>query len=951
MNDQVKTNTELIEEISVLKQKIKELERSESERKRVEEALRASETFLETIIENSPFAMWVSDEKGTLIRMNQACRDLLQVTDEDLVGKYNVMEDNIVEQQGAMPLVKRVFEKGECVRFSLRYDSAQLRSIRIGKTAQVILEVTISPVLDFRGHVAHAIIQHLDITERVRTEEALRKNAQEMEWLMKHMAAAFVVWETVFGKDGKLEDIRFGYFNDAYSLVSGLNLEDVRGRRVREVWPETEQSWFDVYGEVALTGCTKVFEMYHKPTRGLYACNAYRPWDTQNRVCVIFEDITERKQAEKVLHESEQQYRILAENASDIIWILDMDLHFIYVSPSVEKLQGWRAEELKSLLLQDVLTPKSLENVTKILEEEFAVEAMPGVDPRRTRKFELEEYRKDGSTIWLEVTASFLRDKEGTAVGIMGISRDIMDRKKSEEALRESEERFRLGFENANIGMCLVDTQGRLFKVNRQMCEIFGYSKAELEGMNVNDIAHPDYQDVSPTFIQRAKIGEIDHSEFEKQYIHKQGHFVWGRVSSSLVRNAEGEPMYFISHVEDITQHKQTEEKRKVLQERLQRAEKMEALGTLAGGVAHDLNNVLGIVVGYAELLLNSVNESSSIRPGLLNIMSGGERAAAIVQDLLTLARRGVPGRQVLNLNNIIADNQNSPEFEKLSSNYSSIMIKTDLEPDLLNISGSSIHLDKTLFNLVSNASEAMPNGGVLTIKTANQYLDKPIQGYDKIREGDYVVLSVSDTGEGIPAADLKRIFEPFYTKKVMGRSSGTGLGLAVVWGTVKDHHGYINVESEEGKGSIFTLYFPVTREDIFVDRTAVSISEYMGEGEFILIVDDVKGQRDLAAEMLRTLNYNVSSVSSGEEAVAYLKEHQADLIVLDMIMDPGMDGLDTYKKVLEVHPRQKAIIVSGFSETDRVTAAHALGAGAYVKKPYIIEKLGLAVRKELDRK
>ena len=176
-------------------------------------------------------------------------------------------------------------------------------------------------------------------------------------------------------------------------------------------------------------------------------------------------------------------------------------------------------------------------------------------------------------------------------------------------------------------------------------------------------------------------------------------------------------------------------------------------------------------------------------------------------------------------------------------------------------------------------------------------------------------------------------------------------MGLAVVWGTVKDHHGYINVESEEGKGSIFTLYFPVTREDISAERIAVAISEYMGEGEFILIVDEVKGQRDLAAEMLRTLNYNVSSVSSGEEAVAYLKEHQADLIVLDMIMDPGMDGLDTYKKVLEVHPRQTAIIVSGFSETDRVTAAHALGAGAYVKKPYIIEKLGLAVRKELDRK
>lgn len=272
-----------------------------------------------------------------------------------------------------------------------------------------------------------------------------------------------------------------------------------------------------------------------------------------------------------------------------------------------------------------------------------------------------------------------------------------------------------------------------------------------------------------------------------------------------------------------------------------------------------------------------------------------------------------------------------------------------DLEPDLLNISGSSVHLGKALFNLVSNASEAMPKGGTLTIKTFNQYLDRPIQGYDEVREGDYVVLSVSDTGEGIPADDLKRIFEPFYTKKVMGRS-GTGLGLAVVWGTVKDHYGYINVQSEEGKGSTFTLYLPVTREEISTDPARVSFSEYMGNGESILVVDDVKGQRALAEEILKKLNYTVKSVSRGEEAVAYLKAHKVDLLVLDMIMDPGMDGLETYKRILEIHPRQKAIIVSGFSESDRVHSAQALGAGAYVKKPYIMEKMGLAVRKELDR-
>ena len=353
----------------------------------------------------------------------------------------------------------------------------------------------------------------------------------------------------------------------------------------------------------------------------------------------------------------------------------------------------------------------------------------------------------------------------------------------------------------------------------------------------------------------------------------------------------------------------------------------MEALGTLAGGVAHDLNNVLGIVVGYSELLLHEPGITSAMRSYLTSIKTGSEGAAAIVQDLLTLARRGVAGKTVLNLNALIRDSQNSPEFLKLLARHPSVKVRIDLESGLLNVSGSSVHLTKTIFNLMSNANEAMPNGGVLTVRTGNRYLDRPVHGYEEVREGDYVVLSVSDTGEGIPAADLKRIFEPFYTKKVMGRS-GTGLGLSVVWGTVKDHDGYIDVESEEGKGSTFTIHLPASREDVAAGTAAVPMSEYMGKGESILVVDDVEGQRKLATRMLTKLNYRVESVASGEEAVAYLMDRPVDLMILDMIMDPGMDGLDTYRSVIAVRPGQKAIIVSGFSETDRVRAAQAAGGG-----------------------
>ena len=280
-----------------------------------------------------------------------------------------------------------------------------------------------------------------------------------------------------------------------------------------------------------------------------------------------------------------------------------------------------------------------------------------------------------------------------------------------------------------------------------------------------------------------------------------------------------------------------------------------------------------------------------------------------------------------MNLNAVVKECQKTPEFVQVLSYHSNIMVKTDLEADLLNIDGSSVHLTKSVVNLVSNAAEAMPAGGSITIKTRNQYLDKPVWGYDEVKEGDYVVLSISDTGEGIPASDLVRIFEPFYTKKVMGRS-GTGLGLAVVWGTVKDHFGYINVESEEGRGTTFTLYFPVSRDEITPDQVSVSASEYMGTANPSLVVDDVREQRQLATSMLTKLNYKVVNAAGGEEAVKYMQEYRVDLLVLDMIMDPGIDGLDTYRRILEIHPRQKAIIVSGFSETERVIQAQALGAG-----------------------
>ncbi|HAY39557.1 MAG TPA: hypothetical protein DCY53_09585 [Desulfobacteraceae bacterium] len=534
---------------------------------------------------------------------------------------------------------------------------------------------------------------------------------------------------------------------------------------------------------------------------------------------------------------------------------------------------------------------------------------------------------------------------------IKSLNRDLQkmmaEVKQSEAALRESEERHRLSLEASPDPIVVYDIQGKVSYVNHAFEQTFGWSRDEVIG-NLIDFVPQENLPETKAAIERMLQGEKTVS-FETRRLTKDGRLLDIQISASRFIDGKDKLAGNIVILSDITERKREEEEKRKLEVQLQRAEKMEAIGTLAGGVAHDLNNMLSAIVGYPELLLMQIPEDSPLRKSILRIQDSGNKAAAVVQDLLTLARRGVGFKEVVNLKYIILEYLKSPEHEKLKLYHPWVEIETNIESDLLNISGSSVHLFKTVENLVSNAAEAMPDGGKILISAENRYIDKPINGYDSVEEGEYITLMVSDTGIGISKKDLERIFEPFYTKKVMGRS-GTGLGTAVVWSTVKDHKGYIDVQSTEGKGSTFTLYFPASREKMAKKEGILPVEDYMGKGESILVVDDVKEQIELALTMLTTLGYSAHAVSSGEEAVEYLKEHTVDLIVLDMVMDPGMDGLDTYKKIIKLHPQQKAIIASGFSETDRVKEAQRLGAGAYVKKPYTLEKIGLSVRDELKK-
>ncbi|UCH01004.1 MAG: response regulator [Deltaproteobacteria bacterium] len=507
------------------------------------------------------------------------------------------------------------------------------------------------------------------------------------------------------------------------------------------------------------------------------------------------------------------------------------------------------------------------------------------------------------------------------------------------ENLQYSEAKYRTLSENSNDGIAIIVDKLHVY-ANPKYQEITGYSIDDLERIPFETLLDTSETGTNIHLIRSLLKNESMNRPFEVQLRGRSGKKIDIEINASPIIYS-GKTALIIS-VRDLTD-------RKILERQLQRAQKMEAIGTLAGGVAHDLNNILAGLVSYPELLLLDLAKDSPLRKPILTIKESGQKAATIVQDLLTLVRRGVAAMEVVNLTGVISEYLISPEYEKLKDFHPSVKLEADLEADLLNILGSPVHLSKAVMNLVSNAAEAMPEGGEISISTENRYIDRAIRGYDHIEGGDYVVLTVSDTGVGISTEEMERIFEPFYTKKVMGRS-GTGLGMAVVWGTVKDHRGYIDVQSTQGRGTTFTLYFPVTRKEVAKEKPSRSIEGYMAKGESILVVDDVKEQKEIASRILKRLGYSVTSVLSGEEAVDYLKDNSADLLVLDMIMEPGIDGLETYKRILKCHPKQKAIIVSGFSETDRVKKARRLGAGAYIRKPFLLENIGKAVRDELDR-
>lgn len=509
-----------------------------------------------------------------------------------------------------------------------------------------------------------------------------------------------------------------------------------------------------------------------------------------------------------------------------------------------------------------------------------------------------------------------------------------------EKALRISEERSKTLSEASWEGI-VIHSNGRLLDANRQFFDMFGYQTHELLGKQIlnkifslESIPEVSLRIKNEMFGSHEAIGvKKDGTKFPIETSSRYMEYLGKKVR--------------VCAILDITERVKADQEKLELQKQLAIANKMETLGLMAGSVAHDLNNILSGIVTLPELLLLQMGNDHEHSETIKNIQTAGKEAASVVSDLITVARGATAEKSVCNLNTLIEKYMVNIKGKKKDPRLEGIALKLNCEPGLSNSYCSVVHINKVLMNLIGNAAEEMEGKGTVVVSTKNVSIQQPFFGYETVEVGEYVVISVTDDGPGITQEDVKKIFEPFYSKKIMGRS-GTGLGLAIVWNTIHDHGGFIDVKSD-GNGTTFDLYFPTTKDAVEKEIALPSIEKYRGYGEKILVVDDQKKQQAIASNLLNGLGYKTDVVDSGEEAVAYIKQHSVDLILLDMIMGSGINGRKTYEEILKIHPKQRALIASGFAENGEVKQTLLLGANQFIKKPYTLTQMGLAVKQALS--
>jgi PAS domain S-box-containing protein len=923
---------------------------------RMREDLKESEeryrSLIDDVVDSSAVGIFILDADFKIVWINRALERYFGLRRETVIGQD--------KRQLIRELIKDIFEDPDSFaeRIYAAYgnntyiESFECHVLPDDAREERWLEHWSQPIRS--GLYAGGRIEHYtDVTDRKRVEDALRESKEQMSDIIEFLPnATFAI----------NRDRRVIIWNKAIEKMTGIPASEMIGKgdyaytvpfygkrrpQLMDLVFEDSEEITALYPPIVRQGDTFSVEvfcnaLYHNMGAWVFGKAAPLHDASGNIIGAIesIRDITFSKRVEEALQESEEQFRIINESALDAVLLMDDKGRAVYVNPATEKMFGFTKSELIGRDVHSRLMP---ERYCESFFKGFREFERTGAGPAVGRVLEVFAKRKDGREIPIEIAIAPI--PRGDRCWTSAVIRDITERKEAEEALRESEKKYRTILESIEDGYYEVDLAGNFTFFNDSVCRILGYPRDELMGMNNRQFMNEENaRKAFETFNHVYVTGKADRA-FDWEVITKDGGIRFFEASVSLIRNKEDRPTGFQGICRDITERKQSEGEREKLRSQLMQVQKLESVGQLAGGIAHDFNNLLTTILGNVGLMLMDIPEDDPLREGVEEVKTSGERAAALTKQLLAFSRKQILQPEVMNLNGTIRD------MEKMLRRMirENINVQTVLAPNLGRVEADVGQIEQMIMNLVVNAGDAMPEGGTITIETGNVYLDDTYaKSHIDVTPGDYVMMSVSDTGIGMTEEVRAQVFEPFFTTKEKGK--GTGLGLSTVYGIVKQSNGAIKVFSQSGEGATFKVYLPrVDQSALQTESVERSINNLTGT-ETVLVVEDDEQVRKFAVKSLKGYGYTVLFAANGEEAidVAGRYSETIHLLLTDVIM-PGMNSKDMAEYLKRSRPDVKVLYMSGY--TDNAIVHHGVldPDVAFVNKPFTPGDLGRKVREVLD--